>query len=124
MREEKFADFGQLYRAALAETDHDRKLFLLRRVGEVLEEWEQRATGKDRRSDQDLGRIIARDRPERSLQRNSPKEEQDLALATRGQDIGVRHFFYQGRATREQKSSNTSLEIKEELKKCKSVGCY
>ena len=109
MREEKFADFGQLYRAALAETDHDRKLLLLRRVGEVLEEWEQRATGKDRRSDQDLGRIIARDRPERSLQRNSRKEEQDLALATRGQDIGVRHFFYRGRAAREQRRSNTSL---------------
>jgi hypothetical protein len=36
------------------------------------------------------------------------KEGQDLTRATRGQDIGVRHFFYRGRTAREQKSSTTS----------------
>jgi hypothetical protein len=105
--EDKFADFGLLYKAALAETDHDRKVLLLRRVGEVLEVWEQRAAGRDRRSDQDLGQTITRDRCERFLQ--ARKEEQDLTRATRVQDIGVRHFFYRGRAAREQRSSSTSL---------------
>jgi hypothetical protein len=66
--EHKFSDFGQLYRAALAETDQDRKLLLLRRVGGVLEEWEQRTAGKDRPRDAYVGHPSTRGGREGSLQ--------------------------------------------------------
>jgi hypothetical protein len=34
-------DFGQLYRAAFAETDPDRKVVLLGQVRKAIEQWER-----------------------------------------------------------------------------------
>jgi hypothetical protein len=36
-----FKDFGQLYRAAFAEPNPERKLFLLSEVRKAIDEWEQ-----------------------------------------------------------------------------------
>lgn len=36
-----FEDFGQLYRAALAEGDPEKKSLLLKEVQRALEQWEQ-----------------------------------------------------------------------------------
>jgi hypothetical protein len=38
MNAAKFADFGQLYRAAFAEADPERKFLLLRAVQKVIDE--------------------------------------------------------------------------------------
>ena len=37
-----FTHFGELYRAAFAESDLERKLVLLREVRKAIEDWEQR----------------------------------------------------------------------------------
>jgi hypothetical protein len=42
----KFKDFGELYRAAYAEPESERKLLLLNEVRRAIEEWE-RAQGSE-----------------------------------------------------------------------------
>jgi hypothetical protein len=41
MAEMGFKNFGDLYRAALAEPNPERKLLLMSQVKQVLDEWEQ-----------------------------------------------------------------------------------
>lgn len=44
MAENDFKDFGDLYRAAYAESNAERKLFLMSQVQRVLDDWAQTST--------------------------------------------------------------------------------
>lgn len=46
MSHQGFSDFGELYRAAFAEPNLERKLFLLSEVRKVMERWEKQQDGE------------------------------------------------------------------------------
>jgi hypothetical protein len=47
MKDKKFKSFGDLYRAAYAEPNPERKMLLLSQVRKALDEWEQGAHNPD-----------------------------------------------------------------------------